>query len=693
MISSVLAFLSVESAAHAAQSGTTPDLSSIDPLIAALTIPVILVGIVALWLWVSGLANIRDDEVGIKIRKVFGKQMPQGQIIARKPSDVGIQADTLMPRLYWFNPITWKIKKTKITVIPPGSLGVVEAIDGQELPHGRLLGDRVECNSYQNGKAFLDGGGKRGPQVEILRPGSYRINTELFIVNSVSSVVIPQEQIGVVIARDGKPLPPGLMIAPKPEEKEGKSHKFFQDAQAFIDLGGYRGPQLDTLQPGAYYINPIAFEVKAMPIADVPPGYVAVLRSNIGEELVKEETKLEPPENPSALNQSIHEPEEVVLTTDKNQRGIWREPVAPGKYNLNPLAFTAYLVPTSAVTIDWASGAELRVEHTGPVGATLDTKVKGVDQALRASDKESEKAREFFRFSQLRVTSKDGFQLEVDVRMIIRIHPQHAAYVIARFGTVTNLIEQIVHPLIDSSFRNKAGEKKAIDFIMSRTLLQEEALEKAQIEFKKYHVEAQGLLIAYINVDQALLETQTKKEIAAQQQTQYEQEALAQQKLIAVREQEARAGKQKEVVDAVLSIQIAKNRADALREEAAGIRDKTMKEADGTAYKNKMEGLGVADALQAQASVLGPQVLGAIRSLVQISLGHVNVVPEVLVTGGAGADLGAGNLVTTLLATMLLKEGKITTPPKEENKRFPPKDFLQSSPPNKTDPPSQPSKN
>jgi len=48
--------------------------------------------------------------------------------------------------------------------------------------------------------------------------------------------------------------------------------------------------------------------------------------------------------------------------------------VAPGVYNLNPVAFTAFLVPTSAVTVDWASGSELRAEHkTGVLGVGPET--------------------------------------------------------------------------------------------------------------------------------------------------------------------------------------------------------------------------------------------------------------------------------------------------------------------------------
>lgn len=616
-------------------------------IILAITIPITL-------FFVSGLANIKDDEVGIRIRKIFGKQMPQGQIIARTHGDVGIQADVLMPKLYWFNPITWRVHKTPMTEIKPGTVGIIEAIDGEALPHGRLLGDHVECNSYQDAKAFLDNGGKRGPQIEILRPGFYRINTELFKIIEMPVIIVKEKQIGVVVAQDGKPLPSGYIIAPKPEGVTDKTHKYFQDGQSFINTSGYKGPQLDTLQPGEYYINTFLFKVVIADITEVLPGYVAVLRSNIGEELAKEKTTPKPISKKPTFDQPIHEPEEVVLTTDKNERGIWLKPVAPGNYNLNILAFTAYPVPTSAVTIDWASGTETRAEHL--VGGKL------TDDLI-----EDEKAKEFFKFSQLRVTSKDGFQLEVDVRMIIRISPEHASFVIARFGSVANLIEQIVHPLIDSSFRNKAGEKKAIDFIMSRTDLQKEALEKAKGEFDKYHVEAQNLLIAYIKVDEKLLATQTEKELAIQQQTQFEQQALAQEKRIAVKEKEARAEMQPKVIEAKLAIEIQKDLADAARQEAGGIRDKTKYIAEGDSYKQQIVGEGIAKGYKAQTDVIGMQNLTVIQLLKEISSGNIKITPDTYVGGGSG-DTSMQGLFMAWLVNMVKQTPQDT---KQKQKRLP----------------------
>src|SRR5512136_2974274 len=602
------------------------------------------VAFIALIFFLRGFRLIGPNEVGILTKNMLGRKMPEGQIIARH-GEIGVQAKTLMPGLYWRMPIIWSFAKVPVVTVDIASIGIVESIDGEPLPKGRVLADEVECNQFQDGEMFLANHGKKGPQVGILRPGTYRINTKLFNIAKAPAVKIAENTIGVAVAKDGIPLPTGYIIAPKAQNKDGTEadHKSYQNGQLFIDSKGYRGPQLDTLQPGIYYINPNLFDIKIEEVAEVLPGYVAVIRSNVGLELERTPEGPDRTTGEGKLGGPIHEDVEKILITDKYTRGIWREPIAPGKYNLNAIAFTAYQVPTSAVTIDWAT--------EGRIG----TEVKGVKPT------EAKSAGVLYSFDPLKVTSKDGFQLEVNVRMVIRIQPGNAAYIIARFGSVANLIDQIVHPLIDSSFRNKAGEKKAIDFFQSRTDLQTEALIHAKERFSEYNVEAQNLLIAYIAIPKDLLDTQTKKEIANQQQAQYDQEAMAQEKRIAVMEKSSRADKQKDVIDAKLSIEINNDRAEAKVREADGDRrsvilrsqgtkESTILVADGNSYKSRTEGDGVAAAYNAQKEAIGQQNVAVIKLMQEIAAGKIQIVPQTLVGGGGD---NSGNLFNAWLAQMM----------------------------------------
>src|SRR5207245_9362031 len=100
---------------------------------------------------------------------------------------------------------------------------------------------------------------------------------------------------------------------------------------------------------------------------------------------------------------------------------------------------------------------------------------------------------------------------------------------------------------------------------------QNQTLNQARVQFVKYYVEAQYLLTSYSAVDPTLLATQTNKEIAIQQQTQYEQQATAEQRRIAVQEMTARANLQPRVVEASYQVQINENLAKAAIKQAEGV--------------------------------------------------------------------------------------------------------------------------
>src|SRR6185503_8752245 len=98
--------------------------------------------------------------------------------------------------------------------------------------------------------AFLRNGGQKGPQITILPPGNYRINTALFKVERVPVTVIPNGHIGLITAMDGGRIMEGSLLSRKIE-----GHSNFEDGIAFIKNGGQKGHQLDVLMPGTYRIN------------------------------------------------------------------------------------------------------------------------------------------------------------------------------------------------------------------------------------------------------------------------------------------------------------------------------------------------------------------------------------------------------------------------------------------------------
>src|SRR6266852_3008497 len=139
------------------------------------------------------LIEIGADELGI-IEAIDGEPMLPGRIFAldraqnahnnfqdpiafiKQGGVKGIQLRTLPPGLWPIHPYLFRVSVSKTTVVPQGKVGVIIAADGASLDPGRLLARAVDGHlSFQNAELFVSAGGQRGPQVDILTPGTYRI--------------------------------------------------------------------------------------------------------------------------------------------------------------------------------------------------------------------------------------------------------------------------------------------------------------------------------------------------------------------------------------------------------------------------------------------------------------------------------------------------------------------------------------
>jgi uncharacterized membrane protein YqiK len=140
--------------------------------------PVVLI---ALW-HLLGITFIRELETGIVVKRWSWRNLPPGQIIALN-GEAGIQADTLPPGLHFFYWIwQYTVTRTQLVEVPQDHIALVVAHAGEPIPPGRILGRRVDCDHFQDARAFLTDGGEKGRQNAVLTAGTYRINTDLFDV-------------------------------------------------------------------------------------------------------------------------------------------------------------------------------------------------------------------------------------------------------------------------------------------------------------------------------------------------------------------------------------------------------------------------------------------------------------------------------------------------------------------------------
>jgi uncharacterized membrane protein YqiK len=624
------------------------------------------------------LIEIGSDELGV-IEAIDGEPMPAGRIFApdraqnahnnfqdpiafiKRGGVKGIQLRTLPPGLWPIHPYLFRISVGKVTVIPPGKVGVITAADGAQLDPGRLHGKAIEGHrNFQDAEQFISSGGQKGPQVEILTPGTYRILTNsvdidnnsiikpgLFQVRLFDATVISENSIGLVEALDGAPLDPRDYVATPVE-----GHDNFQDCNEFITRGGQRGPQKDILLPGTYYINPLVFKVIPETAKEVAPGEVAVIVSNIGKDpgeevrrsmaaKVRERMEREEQEHVeqaaarldklSDESRNVAEIQEDLMSGDpadrrldqgaheayvvpEGYRGIQETVVGPGRYYVNTLAITPIVIPTTNQTVEWTAGE--------------------VNQS----------------FNPFEVISKDGFTMQLEVRVVFRVKPEDAPFMVAKIGSIDKLIQNVMHPLIDSIFRNQASESSAMAYLQNRHEEQERAEARVRAHLLKYHVDVVNVLICHIHLPAELMKTQTEKILAEQRQNMFDAQREAEEKRIQLEKITAQANNQKDLMAATVGVEIAGKRAEQRKAEAEGEAHYILSTGRAEAEKVRLMGEAQGVAYHEQVNALGAQGVALVETLKVIGEKGVRITPDVMASGGSGD--GAGGLGTLLLLNL-----------------------------------------
>src|SRR5882762_10331138 len=287
------------------------------------------------------MVNVGAREIAIKERRYLGAKMPPGRVVATE-GEVGIQADVLKPGLHLIRfPFEKVVRKVPLIEIGADELGIVEAIDGEPMPPGRIFAlDRAQNahNNFQDPIAFIKQGGVKGIQLRTLPPGLWPIHPYLFRVSVAKTTVIPQGKVGVIIAADGASLDPGRLLG-----KAVEGHISFQNAELFVSAGGQRGPQVDILTPGTYRILTQSIPLEGG--TDVKPGLFTI---RLYDATVIDENQIGLVEalDGATLNAGDYVAESVAghdnfqdgheFIDGKGQRGPQKDILLPGTYYINP---------------------------------------------------------------------------------------------------------------------------------------------------------------------------------------------------------------------------------------------------------------------------------------------------------------------------------------------------------------------
>src|SRR6185437_3050562 len=402
---------------------------------------------------VLGVRRVRNDRVGIVEKRFSGKGSLVGGFVALA-GEAGFQPAVLRGGLHFLFPFVYRVHSAPLVTIPQGRIGYVFARDGLPLAADQALGREVACSEFQDVAGFLRGGGQRGPQRRVLREGTYAINLAQFVVVTADRIhflsldrndallfrrmqeilaerrgfeplVISGEQdlIGVVTVHDGPAMPQGEIIAPVVGQDPSETstfHNSFQEPERFLRAGGLRGRQLQVLVEGTYFLNRLFATVEALPKTVVEVGSVGVVVSYTGEK-------------GRDLSGDDYKHGELV---ERGHRGVWSEPLLPGKYAFNTYAGNVVMVPTTNFILKWNRA---------------ETGAHGHDENP----------------TEVALITKDAFEPSLPLSVVVHIDYKKAR-VVQRFGDVKKLVEQTLDPMVAAYFKNVGQTRTLIQLLQDR---------------------------------------------------------------------------------------------------------------------------------------------------------------------------------------------------------------------------------
>ena len=111
---------------------------------------------------------------------------------------------------------------------------------------------------------------------------------------------VPAGHMAVVTAKSGKTPAEGTILVER----------------------GEKGIWKEVLAEGRHFLDPLYYDYKIVPAVEIPLGKVGIVTSKVGREL----------------------PPGEIIAADHNSKGIWKDPLGPGIYRLNPEGYQVEII-------------------------------------------------------------------------------------------------------------------------------------------------------------------------------------------------------------------------------------------------------------------------------------------------------------------------------------------------------------
>ena len=366
-----------------------------------------------------------------------------------------------------------------------------------------------------------------------------------------------------------------------PDGKLGVQVRLFGDDLPYGEFLAHgesqKGIVPGVLLPGRYPINPYLYEVEEHDPQIVPAGFKGVVVNRAGKI----------PSQPADYWDD-NDPTHQKLLVKQGFRGVESDTLDPGTYNFNPYERLVKLVDCR-------------------------------NQRFNLSESRD-----------LGFPSKDGFWVSLDSIVEFRVKPEMAAKVFVLYNEEANgdrideeIVRKVILPVARAFCRVQGSKNAGRDFIegTSRTQFQDEYQRTMRIRCEPLGIDIVQALITKINPPEQIAKPVRDREIAKQQEAQYQQEILQQKseeklaiETALVKQKQALVQAEQEVIRVTTAAEreqevaltkareklaVSQFRLDATKDEAAAIASKGRGAAEVIEFKNEAEATGWKNSVEA----------------------------------------------------------------------------------------------
>ncbi len=372
----------------------------------------------------------------------------------------------------------------------------------------------------------------------------------------------PNEAL-VVINRYGKPLPPGLVVVPPDKYDE------------------FQGIHQEVLGPGRYFLNPVLYDTKIVPLERIPAGDPARWDWDAEGEL--KDPSLAPQIGLVTMKQGKTAPPDSEVV-DAEYKGIQKDVLTPGTYKINPYLqevklLAATVIPPGSVGVrtrlygDRGAGISAALSEVRAAATSALTGTPATNAATKASDApkghaaptthaaptrlvSGDKARgildqvlqpgiyylnpRLYRVSiipvgydaitlehpknQVRFYSADGYLIEADFTVVWGRSPGDAPHIVANIGDIQKVQDNVLEPAMKASCQNEGAKYTAKQLIQgdSRSKFQDDLQASLERQVAPRNVHVLLALIRNVSVKDTIGRDQTEGLLATIQRANIE---------------------------------------------------------------------------------------------------------------------------------------------------------------------------